>query len=184
MLYFFLVLSTVIYFLVISYNSENEDKSSLSNIICDSYVKSANITEVPADKQLADCKSGSGSWIILLIFAEIGVAIVIYYTLRRLFNYVRIVAGFFFGSDVVDSFNKDSQPNKLSPGGVILGSGGIFGSGVNKQDVLQKVENNCKEQLHYLNKKDWTMAGIYWDRITEVTGLFKDYPEGRKPIKL
>jgi len=27
--------------------------------------------------------------------------------------------------------------------------------------MSRKIENNCKEELDYLNKKDWTMVGIY-----------------------
>lgn len=56
----------------------------------------------------------------------------IFYTLKRLFNFVRIVAGYFFGSDIVDAFRK------------IAGARGL----------LEKVENDCKEELFYLNKKE------------------------------
>jgi hypothetical protein len=101
---------------------------------------------------------GTIIWTILSILADAGVFIVIFYTLKRLFNYVRIVAGYFFGSDIVDAFRK------------IAGARGL----------LEKVENDCKEELTYLNKKDWTMAGIYWDKITKQVKLFGDFPEERK----
>lgn len=143
MVYFCIILTTVVYFLF---------TSSLPNIICNAYVLSANITGIPFQEQIGECMSGSNTWIPLLILADIGIVVMIYFSLKKLFKYVMIVSGFFFGMDLIHNISKDGPHMQL----------------------VETVENSCKELLEYLNKKDWTMASIYWEKIAEAVRIRSD----------